>query len=85
VIESLNLDRERSPMPSFRDIAADLTSRIAAGEWAPGEALPTTKAVAKEYGTSEFTAYRALSLLIERGVARGVRGGRRYVADEETS
>jgi DNA-binding GntR family transcriptional regulator len=80
VIESLNLDRERSAMPSFRDIAADLTKRIAAGEWKPGEVLPTTKVVAKEYAASEFTAYRALSLLIDRGIARGVRGGRRYVA-----
>jgi DNA-binding GntR family transcriptional regulator len=83
VIKSPRLDRERQ-LPTYRETADLIAARIAAGEWRPGAVLPTTDEFAAEYGISEATAWRALSLLIDRGVVRGVRGGRRYVADESS-
>lgn len=66
-------------MATYREIADLIASRIREGEWKPRERLPTTKAFAAEYECSEATAYRALMLLVDRGVVRGVAGGRRYV------
>lgn len=67
-------------MPTYREIADDLAARIAAGEWKQGDQLPTTDEVAEHYGSSEATAYRALSLLVDRGLVRGEQGRGRFVA-----
>jgi len=78
-VDSPSLDREKR-MPTYRETADLIAARIRAGEWPPGAALPTTLDFAAEYEISEASAYRALSLLVDRGVVVGVKGGRRYVA-----
>jgi DNA-binding GntR family transcriptional regulator len=78
VIDSPVLNRE-TPMPTYREMADLIAARIGRGEWPPGGVLPTTDDFAAEYRVSEATAYRALSLLVDRGTVIGVRGGRRYV------
>lgn len=69
-------------MPTYREIANSVAERIAAGEWGPGDQLPSTTEFADEYGVSEATAYRALSLLVDRGIIRGEPGRARYVAGD---
>ncbi len=66
-------------MPTFREVAAAIEARIRAGEWPAGEKLPTTMSFAAEYGVSEASAYRALVLLVDRGLIRGEPGRARYV------
>lgn len=68
-------------MPTYREMADMIAARISAGVWKPGERLPKTDDFAEEYGVSEATAYRALSLLVDRGVIRGEQGRARFVAD----
>jgi DNA-binding GntR family transcriptional regulator len=65
--------------PTYREIADDLAARISAGELKPGDRMPTTDEVAAEFGVSEATAYRGLSLLVDRGLVRGEQGRARYV------
>jgi GntR family transcriptional regulator len=72
-------DWEKTMPKSFTEIANDLERRIGAGEWAPGDKLPTTQALADEYGVSESTMYRALVLLGDRGLVTGEAGVARYV------
>lgn len=68
-------------MPTtYREMADLIAARISAGAWQRDERLPTTDDFAAEYGVSEATAYRALSLLVDRGVVRGERGRGRFVA-----
>lgn len=64
---------------TFREVADAIEARIRASEWRPGDKLPTTMDFAEHYGVSEASAYRALVLLIDRGLIRGVAGGGRYV------
>lgn len=64
---------------NYRKIADQLAARITAGTWAAGSQLPTSKQVADEFGVSEATAYRALSLLVDRGLAYGEQGRGRFV------
>lgn len=66
-------------MPTYREIADDIAARITSGEWPPGGQLPSTNDFAAQYDVSEATAYRALSLLIDRGVIRGEPGRARFV------
>lgn len=63
-----------------RALAADIAARIVRGEWKRGERLPTTSEFAAEYRVGTSTVFLAMRDLIDRGVVRGGRGGRRYVA-----
>jgi DNA-binding GntR family transcriptional regulator len=53
-------------------VAADLRRRIAAGEWQPGEALPTVAALSDHYNVSKATVTRTLRILADEGLVRVV-------------
>jgi DNA-binding GntR family transcriptional regulator len=44
--------------------------------------VPTTGEFADEYGVSEASAYRALSLLVYAGILRGESGRGRFVPEK---
>lgn len=54
----------------YMQIAAALRARIAAGELAPGDAMPSTRTLAQEYGTSLETANKALKVLADEGLIK---------------
>jgi len=62
----------RGPERPYEIVAADLRRRIAAGEWRPGEALPTVAALAGHYGVSKATVTRTLRILADEGLVRVV-------------
>lgn len=62
----------RGPERPSEIVAADLRRRIAAGEWASGEALPTVAALAGHYGVSKATVTRTLGILADEGLVRVV-------------
>jgi DNA-binding GntR family transcriptional regulator len=62
----------RGPQRPYEIVAADLRKRIAAGEWAVDEALPTTMALAEHYSVSQATVTRVLRLLAGEGLVRTV-------------
>lgn len=61
-----------------RRIAADIERRIAAGEWLPGDQLPSRATLGREYGVHEQTIRLAVVLLERRGVVES-QGERRRV------
>jgi DNA-binding transcriptional regulator YhcF (GntR family) len=62
-------------------IAADLRARIATGEFGPGDRVPSTRELTRQWGVAMATATRALSLLRDEGVLRSVRGVGTVVAN----
>ncbi|GLZ46247.1 GntR family transcriptional regulator [Actinomycetospora sp. NBRC 106375] len=58
-------------LPSER-VAAALRGRIVDGDLAPGDRVPSTRALAAEHGVALSTAARALTLLRDRGWLRTV-------------
>jgi DNA-binding GntR family transcriptional regulator len=58
----------RSQQPPYRVVSAALRDRIDAGEWLPGEQLPTVRDVAAEYGVSVTTVRKALGILQADGL-----------------
>jgi len=48
-------------------VTEDLRRRIDAGEWEPGEALPSTAALADHYGVSRALVGKAIKALTAEG------------------
>jgi len=65
---------------SSGEIAEDIASRIASGEYKPGEKLPPYREIAELYGVHFATAARAMRDLRIRGVIEGVSGKGTFVA-----
>ncbi|MEK9523985.1 GntR family transcriptional regulator [Streptomyces venezuelae] len=64
----------------YRRIAADIHARIQAGEWMPGDPLPSRAAMAVEYRVHEQTVRLAYVLLRQTGILEGERRRGVYVA-----
>ncbi len=62
-------------------IAADLTERIKAGEYKPGEQLPTYATLASLYSVSRATIAIVIRLLRDRGVIVGIPGRGTFVPE----
>lgn len=58
----------------LRNVAQQLVDRLARGQFAIGDTLPTQSEWAKEFGVSSFTVSKAFSLLKERGVVSASQG-----------
>ncbi|WP_019355140.1 TetR/AcrR family transcriptional regulator C-terminal domain-containing protein [Streptomyces sp. AA1529] len=56
--------------PPYARIAADLRRRIAEGEFAPGDRVPSTRQLAREWNVALATATRALTALRQEGLVR---------------
>jgi DNA-binding GntR family transcriptional regulator len=65
----------------YRAVADALRERLEAGEWLSGEALPGLRTLAGEYGVSQATVARAVSLLAEEGRVTVVPGWGTFVAE----
>ncbi|MER7751587.1 TetR/AcrR family transcriptional regulator C-terminal domain-containing protein [Kitasatospora sp. NPDC097643] len=71
---------EQGGTPSER-ILAELRRRIAAGELAPGERVPSTRRITREWGVAMATATKVLTRLREEGLVRAVPGVGTVVAE----
>lgn len=74
------IDRS-GPVPPYQQLAALIRARIEAGDLAPGTALPSVTKLAAEHGMSEFTVKKALKLLKDEGLIRGVAGYGTFIAE----
>lgn len=66
--------------PPYLRIADVLRQRIANGEWAPGDRLPSRADLAQQYGVGDNVIRRAQELLISLGTLEGRAGSGTYVA-----
>lgn len=63
----------------WKSILGVLEGEIAAGQYRPGDKLPTEAALAARFGVNRHTVRRALGALAERGVVRARRGAGVFV------
>ncbi|MFB7587270.1 TetR/AcrR family transcriptional regulator C-terminal domain-containing protein [Streptomyces sp. NPDC056169] len=56
--------------PPYLAIAAELRRRIRSGELSPGDRVPSTRAVTREWGVAMATATKALGVLRQEGLVR---------------
>lgn len=60
--------------PPYRRIAAEIAARIAGGELAPGDRVPSTRAITQEWGVAMATATKVIAALREQGLVETVQG-----------
>jgi DNA-binding transcriptional regulator YhcF (GntR family) len=60
--------------PPYLAIAAEIRRRIRAGELSPGDRVPSTRAITREWGVAMATATKALAALRQEGLVRAEPG-----------
>jgi GntR family transcriptional regulator len=68
------------PVPLYRRISDELKVRIQAGEYVPGDRLPSELELARSYGVSRITSRQALDLLATEGLLVRRQGMGSFVA-----
>lgn len=63
-----------SAEPPYAKIAGELRHRIETGELRPGDRVPSTRALTQRWGVAMATATKALAVLRQEGLVRGVPG-----------
>ncbi|MGA5192348.1 TetR/AcrR family transcriptional regulator C-terminal domain-containing protein [Streptomyces exfoliatus] len=56
--------------PPYLAIAAELRRRVRSGELSPGDRVPSTRAITREWGVAMATATKALGVLRQEGLVR---------------
>jgi GntR family transcriptional regulator len=64
----------REELAKYQQIANDLRSRIAAGEYPTGTAIPSKPNLMKRYGAAQHTVDHAVDVLREDGLVEPQRG-----------
>jgi GntR family transcriptional regulator len=54
--------------PPYLQVAAELRGAIEAGQYSPGDRLPSTRALADEYGIAPTTVQHAMRILRDEGL-----------------
>jgi CheY-like chemotaxis protein len=65
----------------YQSIALDLRERIASGGLKPGQQLPASAVLAKQYGVALMTVRQALALLEQEGMVEARHGAGTFVID----
>lgn len=69
-------------LPLYRVVQSELREAIDRGQYAPGQQLPSTKALAERMSVSLVTVHRALQELVSAGVLRRGQGRGTFVHEE---
>lgn len=67
--------------PPYLRIVSEIRRRITSGELAPGDRVPSTRLITREWGVAMATATKALAVLAQEGLVRAVPGVGTLVAD----
>ncbi|MGE7386534.1 TetR/AcrR family transcriptional regulator C-terminal domain-containing protein [Streptomyces sp. NPDC004126] len=65
---------DKQVVPRFSQIVAELRQRIESGELAPGDRVPSTREITRQWGVAMATATRVLTELRQAGLVRAVPG-----------
>ncbi len=71
----------RQPQIPYLAVAGAIRERLDAGEWLPGEQLPSATELAARYDVSRTTAARAVRVLADEGRVTVVRNWGAFVAE----
>ena len=69
-------------MPPYLRIAGAIAARIASGELAPGDRIPSTRRLMAEHGVAMATATKVIATLREQGLVRAMPGVGTVVAEQ---
>ena len=70
-------------VPLYQQIMDGIKQRIATGDWAPGQKLPSVRELAVEAGVNPNTMQKALAELEREGLLYAKRTAGRFVAERD--
>ena len=73
-----------SHLPPYQQVASILRARIASGELAPHDRLPSITGLMQQYGIARLTASKALRVLVSEGLAEVQPGWGTFVRERPT-
>jgi GntR family transcriptional regulator len=79
-VSSLTNSAAASGVTLYARVASVLRGKIAAGNWAVGEMIPTIAQLSREYGTAKITIRQAVKLLSDEGLLQSQRGKGTFVS-----
>jgi len=68
-------------VPVYLQLASILRTQIAAGQYAPGRAIPSETRLMQEHGLARETVRKAVRVLADEGLVEVVRGRGVFVSD----
>lgn len=71
------------PIPLYHQLEQDIAARVAAGEFGPGDGLPTEEQIGQSYGVSRITVRKALDSLHQQGLILRRRGIGSFVVEQK--
>ena len=80
----VHIDR-RSPVPFYFQLKQLVSDAIAAGQWKPGDRIPSEFSMCKQFGVSRTVVRQALAELESDGLLRKEKGRGTFVAEPRTS
>lgn len=66
-------------LPLYQRLREEMLAKIAAGEWLPGEAIPTEAELTRHYGVAVGTVRKAVETLVGEGLLLRVQGRGTFV------
>ncbi len=57
-----------SPLPRYYQLKEIMRERVRAGEWKPGDLIPSERELGETYGISRMTARQAITDLVNEGL-----------------
>ncbi len=76
---ALHMPKTDGRLPLYARLRDQLASRIANGEWSPGDTIPSENRLAEEYGVALATMRMALKQLVDEGLLERRRGTGTFV------
>ncbi|MEZ4527659.1 MAG: PLP-dependent aminotransferase family protein [Desulfobacterales bacterium] len=71
--------KKLASLPLYQSIAGEIRSRISAGEYRPGEKIPSVRKMAEEFGCSKLTVQKAYEKLKKDGFLENIVGSGSFV------
>ena len=72
-----------SPLPRYYQLKEIMRERIRAGEWKPGDLIPSERELGEKYGISRMTARQAITDLVNEGLFYREQGKGTFVSQHK--
>src|SRR5205814_6155689 len=79
----MNAIYRNSPLPRYYQLKEIMRERVRAGEWQPGDLIPSERELGETYGISRMTARQAVTDLVIEGLFYREQGKGTFVSDRK--
>src|SRR5689334_2042278 len=75
----------KGPLPRYYQLKEIMREKIRAGEWKPGDLIPSERELGEQYGISRMTARQAITELVNEGLFYREQGKGTFVSRHKTT